>query len=155
MSIVKYIDREGGRTFNIGQALKDGWGLEWSGEAALIGLKLKDREKPEHTEEILRTDWFAGTFRVFFKSGGWQCFDHCIEQFERVIHTPFIQVGCNYHATWQSNKAMRFVLKEVKGDKARLITRNSKKDFWTNVSALIFINTPYNKDKAKRLAQEK
>ena len=48
-------------------------------------------------------------------------------------------VGCNYHTTWQSHSAMRFVLIEIKGDKARLKTRASKKDFWTDVKDLIFI----------------
>lgn len=66
----------------------------------------------------------------------------------------FIQVGCNYHTKWQKHKAMRFVLKEIKGDKARLVTRNSHKDFWTNVSDLIFIETSYNKSKAKRLSSK-
>lgn len=46
---------------------------------------------------------------------------------------------------------MRFVLKEVKGDKARLITRNTGRDFWTNVSDLIFITSGYNISKAKEL----
>ncbi len=64
-------------------------------------------------------------------------------------------IGCNYHTKWQSNKAMRFILKEIKGDKARLATRVSKKDFWTNVEDLIFIETDYNKNKAKRLTDGK
>jgi hypothetical protein len=55
-----------------------------------------------------------------------------------------IVVGCNYHTAWQKSKAMRFVLAEIKGDKARLITRNTNKDFWTNISDLIFIDTSYN-----------
>ena len=58
-------------------------------------------------------------------------------------------IGCNYHTKWQKHKAMRFVLKEIKGDKARLITRNTKKDFWTNISDLIFVMTKHNIDKAK------
>jgi hypothetical protein len=62
-----------------------------------------------------------------------------------------LQIGCNYHTTWQSHKAMRFVLKEIDGDRARLITRGSGKNFWTNVSDLIFIGTRYNKEKAKKL----
>ena len=62
-----------------------------------------------------------------------------------------IQIGCNYHTKWQKNKAMRFVLKEIKGDKARLVTRRSRADFWTNVSDLIFIETKYNKSKANKL----
>jgi len=70
----------------------------------------------------------------------------------QVSGSVFIQIGCNYHTKWQSHKSMRFVLKEIKGDKARLITRNSRKDFWTNVSDLIFINTNCNKSKAKKLA---
>lgn len=64
-------------------------------------------------------------------------------------------IGCNYHTTWQSHPAMRFVLVELKGDKARLRTRNSKKDFWTNTKDLIFIDTNYNKNKAKRLSDKK
>jgi len=63
-------------------------------------------------------------------------------------------IGCNYHTKWQSNRAMRFILKEIKGDKARLATRVSKKDFWTNVEDLIFIETDYNRDKAKRLIEK-
>jgi hypothetical protein len=62
-----------------------------------------------------------------------------------------IQIGCNYHTTWQSDKSMRFVLVEIKGDKARLQTRKSKRDFWTNVSDLIFITSSINKQKAKDL----
>jgi len=64
-------------------------------------------------------------------------------------------IGCNYHTTWQSHPAMRFVLIEVKGDKARLKTRASKKDFWTDVKDLIFINTDYNKNKGKRLRDDR
>ena len=69
-----------------------------------------------------------------------------------VSGSVFIQIGCNYHTKWQKHKAMRFVLKEIKGDKAGLITRNSGKDFWTNISDLIFIETGYNKSKANRLS---
>ena len=61
-----------------------------------------------------------------------------------------IQIGCNYHTTWQSDKSMRFVLVEIKGDKARLQTRKTKRDFWTNVSDLIFINTYINRKKIKQ-----
>jgi hypothetical protein len=66
-----------------------------------------------------------------------------------------IIVGCNYHTTWQSNKGMRFVLKELKDGKARLETRNTNKDFWTDVNDLIFISTDHNKRKAKRLKNAK
>ena len=79
MGIVKY---KKNRTFNIGQAFQDGFGIEWTGEDALIGLKLKDRKKYKHKVEIEKTDWFMGILRVFYKEGGWQCFDHCVEQFE-------------------------------------------------------------------------
>jgi hypothetical protein len=61
-------------------------------------------------------------------------------------------IGCNYHTKWQSNKSMRFVLVEIKGEKARLQTRNTRKDFWTNVSDLIFIESNYNKRKADTLS---
>lgn len=77
MSIVKY---KNGR-FNVGQAMQDGWGIEWAGESALIGLELIDRTKPKNTCTISKVDWFVGTLRVFYDGGGWQCFDHCIEQF--------------------------------------------------------------------------
>jgi hypothetical protein len=70
-----------------------------------------------------------------------------------VSGSDFIQIGCNYHTKWQSHPAMRFVLKEIKGDKARLQTRASKKDFWTNISDLIFIESNYNKNKAVRLSR--
>jgi len=79
MGIVKYSED---RRFNIGQAFEDGFGIEWAGEDAITGLKLQDRKNPDHKAEIVKTDWFAGTFRVFYKNGGWQCFDHCVEQFE-------------------------------------------------------------------------
>lgn len=60
-----------------------------------------------------------------------------------------ITIGCNYHTTWQSHPAMRFVLVEVKGDKAILETRRTKKRFECNLSDLIFIKTHHNKNKAK------
>lgn len=60
-----------------------------------------------------------------------------------------IVIGCNYHTTWQANRGMRFVLKEVKGDRARLQTRTTRKDFWTNVSDLIFIETSFESTSAK------
>ncbi len=61
-----------------------------------------------------------------------------------------LNIGCNYHTTWQSHKAMRFVLVEVKDGKARLQTRNTGKDFWTNVEDLIFIPTRHNFQKAMK-----
>ena len=63
-------------------------------------------------------------------------------------------IGCNYHISWQSNKAMRFVLAEIKGDKARVTTRTTRKSFWVNVSDLIFIETVYNHRKALRLTAD-
>lgn len=62
-------------------------------------------------------------------------------------------IGCNYHTKWQRVKSMRFVLAEIKGDKARLKTRRTNKDFWCNVSDLIFIETNYNTRKADRLGK--
>ena len=61
-------------------------------------------------------------------------------------------IGCNYHTTWQSHKRMRFVLTEIKGTKARLQTRTSQKDFWTDLKDLIFIETAHNKRKAIELS---
>ena len=69
-----------------------------------------------------------------------------------IVGGSLLVIGCNYHTTWQSNKGMRFVLKELKGSKARLETRNTNKNFWTNISDLIFIETGHNKRKAQKLA---
>lgn len=66
-----------------------------------------------------------------------------------------IVIGCNYHTKWQSHKAMRFILKEVKGDQAKLATRTTNKVFWTNVNDLIFIETKHNKSKADALENKK
>jgi hypothetical protein len=62
-----------------------------------------------------------------------------------------IVIGCNYHTKWQNEKSMRFVLKEISKDfaKARLITRVTKRDFWTDTNDLIFIRSPHNIKKAK------
>ncbi len=66
-----------------------------------------------------------------------------------------IIVGRNYHTKWQRNKGMRFVLYEVNGSKARLKTRCTNKDFWTNTEDLIFIRTNYNMQKAIRILNHK
>ena len=66
-----------------------------------------------------------------------------------------IVIGCNYHTTWQKNKSMRFVLKEINGDKARLVTRHTRRDFWTKVSDLIFIETRHNVLKANEFQLKK
>jgi len=81
MKIVKYTTD---RKFNVGEALKDGWGKEWDGESALIGLVLQDRRKDKHKVTIKNVDWFMGIMRVWFNEGGWLCFDHAIEQFKCV-----------------------------------------------------------------------
>lgn len=64
------------------------------------------------------------------------------------ICSESLVIGCNYHTKWQSNPAMRFVLVEIKGDLARLKTRSTQKDFWVNVSDLIFIESKTNIKKA-------
>lgn len=80
------------------------------------------------------------------------CGEHCeyIEETKPELMSNIV-IGCNYHTKWQANKAMRFVLVEVSGTKARLKTRNTGKDFWTNVDDLIFINSDHNKRKAQQL----
>ena len=65
-----------------------------------------------------------------------------------ILDEQSIVVGCNYHTKWQSDSRMRFVLKEIKGEKTRLVTRNTRKNFWTNKSDLIFIMTGHNIRKA-------
>jgi len=79
MGIVKYTND---RQFSISQALKDGWGKEYEKFDELIGLKLQDRKKAKHIVTIEKYDWFMGIFRVYFKEGGWLCFDHAVEQFK-------------------------------------------------------------------------
>lgn len=66
-----------------------------------------------------------------------------------------IVVGCNYHTTWQKHRNMRFVLSEIKGDKARLTTRKTHKNFWTDKKDLIFICSNVNINKANRLIDKK
>lgn len=63
-------------------------------------------------------------------------------------------IGCNYHTKWQSNKAMRFVLKEIIGDEAILYTRGTNKTFKTNINDLIFIDTNFNNQKARSINRE-
>lgn len=84
MGIIKYNGKGLNKKFNIGQALKDGWGKDWNGEDVLIGLTLQDRKKDNHIVHIKKVDWFMGIMRIWFKEGGWLCFDHAIEQFKCV-----------------------------------------------------------------------
>ena len=79
MSIVKYTND---RKFSISKALKDGWDKDYENFDELIGLKLQDRKESNHIVTIEKYDWFMGIFRVYFKEGGWLCFDHAVEQFE-------------------------------------------------------------------------
>jgi hypothetical protein len=60
-------------------------------------------------------------------------------------------VGCNYQTTWQSHGNMRFVLAEIKGTQARLMNRNTKRNFWSNVDDIIFIMSPHNIIKAETI----
>ena len=66
-------------------------------------------------------------------------------------------IGCNYHTTWQKNPGMRFVLTSISEDgmTATLETRKTNKKFKTKVVDLIFINTSYNIEKAKKLTKKK
>ena len=66
-----------------------------------------------------------------------------------------IIIGCNYHTTWQSKPGMRFILSEVKGDRARLMTRHTRKNFWTDKSDLIFIMSSHNISKANKYFKER
>ena len=70
-----------------------------------------------------------------------------MKNIKELPENPII-VGCNYHTKWQNDARMRFVLKEIKDGRARLVTRHTNKNFWTNISDLIFIQTNYNKQKA-------
>lgn len=46
---------------------------------------------------------------------------------------------------------MRFVLVEIKNDRALLKTRRTKKIFWTALEDLIFINSKHNRSKALKI----
>lgn len=72
-----------------------------------------------------------------------------------MVNETIIQIDCNYHTKWQNNSKMRFVLQEVDGNRAKLGTRNTNKSFWTNLSDLIFIETPCNTRKLKDLQEGK
>jgi len=48
------------------------------------------------------------------------------------IPSEFV-INRNYHCIWQSHSGMRFVLKEVKNNKAFMITKGTGKSFWTNL----------------------
>ena len=79
-----------------------------------------------------------------------------VEQRERILNALSINsliIGCNYHTTWQSNKKMRFILKQVENDKAKLGTRTTKREFYTDVNSLLFILTDYNKQKALNIIE--
>lgn len=80
MSFVEYYLKDGQKTFNCALAVKNGWGIEWGSD--LIGIRLQDRKNPIHIVEISKTHWMIGVFIIYFKEGGWQCLDHCIEQFK-------------------------------------------------------------------------
>ena len=66
-----------------------------------------------------------------------------------------IIVGCNYHTTWQSHKAMRFKLVCTLNNRAHLKTTRTNKDFWTDVSDLIFITSTHNIQKARRIYENR
>ena len=75
-------------------------------------------------------------------------------QYTGVVRGTPIIIKCNYHTKWQNNKNMRFVLGEVSGDRVRLYTRRTNKNFWTNKDDLIFITSNHNISKAIRLNPE-
>ena len=66
-----------------------------------------------------------------------------------------IVLGCNYHFKGQSNSRMRFVLTEVKGERARLQTRTTNSDFWVDLDDLLFINSEHNMRKALKLRKHR
>ena len=81
MGIVKYIGEGLNKKFNIVQAVKDGWGIEYTDIECLAGLQLQDRKNPKHKAKITGCRWDMGILIVCFKNG-WQCLDHCINQFK-------------------------------------------------------------------------
>lgn len=70
---------------------------------------------------------------------------------QETINEKSIIVGCNYHLTWQKNKAMRFVLADINEKYALMKTRTTNAKFWTNKKDLIFIMSNHNIEKAKKI----
>lgn len=70
-------------------------------------------------------------------------------------NNQLLVIGCNYHTTWQSHKAMRFILADIKDNKALLETRTTNNKFYTKIEDLIFIDSKHNKQKACEILQVK
>ncbi len=115
MGIVKY---SADRKFNISQAVKDGWDIEYLSPESLHGLSLVDRKRKDTKAKIESTDWMMGILVVNFVSGGWQCLDHCIEQFELVPKTILTE---EQKQNW--NWGQDVELEETVGDKYKRINK--------------------------------
>lgn len=76
---VEYIGEGFGKKFNIKHNLNKFWGIDFDD---LIGLELVDRSNPKHKAKIVDADFKMGIAVVVWESGGWNCLDHAIEQFD-------------------------------------------------------------------------
>ncbi len=77
MSIVHYYIKDGRKVFNCGQAVKDGWGVEWSD---VVGLELT-RRIDNHKTTITHLGEVAGIITVHFAHGGYLALDHAVEEY--------------------------------------------------------------------------
>lgn len=84
--IVKYFEKDGQKTFDVVQALKDsGWDVPFENILMTQGLELVDRNDPCHlvTVSSIVLDRIYRMYFVSYVEGGWQCLDHAIEQFRK------------------------------------------------------------------------
>lgn len=68
---------------------------------------------------------------------------------------PFIQIpreelfqmkGHCVHVTWQRNAGMRWILKEIDGERVRLETQRTQKSLWTEATAVCYSRKDEPKD---------
>ena len=85
--IVQYSYDNGRKVFDIDRALIDsGWGITEDNLLKTSGLKLADRNNPNHIVTISHIEHarFFNMYFVHFSEGGWLCLDNAINQFEIV-----------------------------------------------------------------------
>ena len=70
----------------------------------------------------------------------------------RVMDDSAIVLGCQYRTDWQHDKTLNFIIVDfkIRNNKiksVKLMSRGSKKTFWTNTNQLLFVNTISNGNK--------
>lgn len=80
MSVVQYFMRDGLKTFDINQAIRDGQFPDPRHPSEYEGMIVVDRQSGEEAT-ITRITGSEEMYFVHFSSGGWLCLDHAIEQY--------------------------------------------------------------------------